>query len=343
MYTRKVMLLQTNSYVVPKDKRNEHARLVRRFRQSLAKLGCEHFEVYEQVSQNWGGQDSGGRFVQIMRFRDRRHQLDVQAAERSDPAAQALIQEFCELINFPFQQQQGLFAVGFYNSVLPAISHREPESVDEAGIAGADPSAPGQPPEPGVPPSVVAPASPAGGEEPWQSAARDVSARRPSVAPVFFESTVAEPISKPAVPAADPAQGEDELDMHLNERSDPHLMNLTDLPFSEDQESPGRFDAEADVEQTMGSKQPAEAQDATVTLERAEPHFSEDAYETLENDHLEGHDNIEPTASAGGGLLEDPTGHPHMRIAGDDLSEERLEESDVELFEPEAPVSPFGN
>jgi hypothetical protein len=48
----------------------------------------------------------------------------VQAAERNDAAAQALINEFCELINFPYQQQQGLFAVGFYHSVLPVASPR---------------------------------------------------------------------------------------------------------------------------------------------------------------------------------------------------------------------------
>jgi hypothetical protein len=121
------MLLQTNSYIVPKDKRAEHARLVRRFRQTLARLGCDHFEAYEQVGANWGSGETTGRYVQIMRFRDRKHQLSVQAAERNDPGAQALIQEFCELINFPYQQQQGLFAVGFYQSVLP-ISTRQATS-----------------------------------------------------------------------------------------------------------------------------------------------------------------------------------------------------------------------
>ena len=113
------MLLQTNSYVVPKEKRSEHARLLRRFRQTLARLGCDHFEVYEQVGANWSSGEPTGRYVQIMRFRDRRHQQAVQAAERVDPGAQALIAEFCALINFPYQQQQGLFAVGFYTSVLP--------------------------------------------------------------------------------------------------------------------------------------------------------------------------------------------------------------------------------
>lgn len=126
------MLLQTNSYVVPKDKRSEHARLLRKFRQSLARLGCDHFEVYEQVGSNWSNGETTGRFVQIMRFRDRKHQLAVQSAERNDPAAQQLIQEFCQLINFPYQQQQGLFAVGFYSSALPVAPLRAAGAAAEA-------------------------------------------------------------------------------------------------------------------------------------------------------------------------------------------------------------------
>ena len=113
------MLLQTNSYIVPKERRAEHARLMRRFRQILNNLGCDNFEVYEQVGSNWSNTETSGRFVQIMRFRDRKHQLAVQNAERSDPAAQQLIAEFVELVNYPYQQQQGQFAIGFYSSVLP--------------------------------------------------------------------------------------------------------------------------------------------------------------------------------------------------------------------------------
>jgi hypothetical protein len=113
------MLLQTNSYVVPKDRRSEHTRLLRKFRQTLLRLGCDSFEVYEQVGPNWAAGEATGRFVQIMRFRDRAQQQAVQEGEKSDPIAQQLIQEFCALINFPYQQQQGLFAVGFYNSALP--------------------------------------------------------------------------------------------------------------------------------------------------------------------------------------------------------------------------------
>jgi hypothetical protein len=149
------MILQTNSYIVPREKRAEHARLLARFRKSLAKLGCDHFEAYEQVGSNWNTAETPGRFVQIMRFRDRKHQQQVQAAERSDPMAQQLIKEFCELINFPYQQQQGLFVVGFYNSVLAAGPNQLPgEMIDATAtssqgavgvpdcepIAGAEPS-----------------------------------------------------------------------------------------------------------------------------------------------------------------------------------------------------------
>ena len=140
------MLLQTNSYVVPKEKRAEHARLMRRFRQVLNRLGCDNFEVYEQVGANWSNTQTSGRFVQIMRFRDRRHQLAVQNAERSDPAAQELIAEFCELVNYPYQQQQGQFAVGFYSSVLPVGPARAAEppadevQADEAAAVAATPS-----------------------------------------------------------------------------------------------------------------------------------------------------------------------------------------------------------
>jgi len=129
------MLLQSNSYVVPKEKRAEHARLVRRFRQTLNRLGCDQFDVFEQVGPNWSTGETTGRFVQMMRFRDRRHQLAVQNAERQDPTTQQLIAEFCELINFPYQQQQGLFAVGFYQSVLPVSPARPGGGIDDATLS----------------------------------------------------------------------------------------------------------------------------------------------------------------------------------------------------------------
>ena len=125
------MLLQTNSYIVPRDKRMDHARLLRRFRQTLMRLGCDHFEVYEQVGSNWNANEATGRFVQIMRFRDRAHQSAVHAAEQNDQAAQTLIRDFCDLINFPYQQQQGLFAVGYYTSFM------KPATVGRSEMAGA--------------------------------------------------------------------------------------------------------------------------------------------------------------------------------------------------------------
>jgi hypothetical protein len=140
------MLLQTNSYIVPKDKRAEHARILRRFRQTLLRLGCDHFEVYEQVGANWNTGETTGRFVQILRFRDRKHQLAVQTGERSDPQAQQVVREFCELINFPYQQQQGLFAVGFYTSFLRMPPQRTvtaelgQEETAEIGAAHVDPT-----------------------------------------------------------------------------------------------------------------------------------------------------------------------------------------------------------
>lgn len=109
------MLLQTNSYIVPKDKRTEHARLLKRFRQVMERLGCDRFEWFEQAGPEWSG-EVGGRFVQMMRFRDRDHQLAVRAAEQTDPGAQDLVREFCELVNYSYQQQQGLATTAFYRA-----------------------------------------------------------------------------------------------------------------------------------------------------------------------------------------------------------------------------------
>ena len=112
------MLLLTNSYVVPREKRDEHARLVKRFRHILASVGCDQFEVYEQVGPNWAGAESSGRFVQLIRFKDHRHHQSVHEAEQSNPDAQAIIREFCDLVNLPYQEHQGLFAVAHYASVF---------------------------------------------------------------------------------------------------------------------------------------------------------------------------------------------------------------------------------
>ncbi len=132
------MLLQTNSYIVPKDKRAEHARLMQRFRQCFKRLGSV-LEVYEQTGPNFSG-DAGGRFVQIMRFRDRHHQQEVQALEQKDAVAQQLIADFCRLVNLAYQQQHGLYSATYYVGVLrdrPSdkpellVSGEGPETVDQ--------------------------------------------------------------------------------------------------------------------------------------------------------------------------------------------------------------------
>lgn len=111
------MLLQTNSYIVPKEKRTEHARLIKRFRALMHRLGCEDFDVCEQTGPNWVV-ETGGRFVQLMRFRDEAHQKAVRDAEQSDPSAQDLVREFCELVDYSYQQQQGLATTAFYRSLF---------------------------------------------------------------------------------------------------------------------------------------------------------------------------------------------------------------------------------
>lgn len=110
------MLLQTNSYFVPKEKRTEHARLVKRFRALMLKLGCEDFDVCEQTGPNWTS-ELHGRFVQLMRFRDEAHQRAVREAEQSDASAQDLVREFCELVDYGYQQQQGMATTAYYRSL----------------------------------------------------------------------------------------------------------------------------------------------------------------------------------------------------------------------------------
>ena len=88
------MLLQTNSYIVPADRKADHARLIRRFRQTLSRIGCDQFEVYEQVGPNWSP-GSTTRYVQLMRFRDRQHQQAVQAAE---PERSGIAADYCRIL-----------------------------------------------------------------------------------------------------------------------------------------------------------------------------------------------------------------------------------------------------
>jgi hypothetical protein len=109
------MLLLTNSYNVPADKRTEHTRLAKRFQQAMARLGCEDFEVFEQTGLNWSNETTG-RFVQIMRFRDLAHFQQVQDAEQHDPAAREIIGQFLDLVGFAEQVAQKQAFTSYYQS-----------------------------------------------------------------------------------------------------------------------------------------------------------------------------------------------------------------------------------
>lgn len=128
------MLLQTNSYIVPAEKRDEHAGLMKRFAQILRRLGCDRFDVLEQLGPNWSPGDVG-RCVQLMHFRDRNHQQQVQLAEASDAEAQALIAEFVDLLDINYQQDQGYFATGYYESILPGGSVSSHSAVTPTSVA----------------------------------------------------------------------------------------------------------------------------------------------------------------------------------------------------------------
>jgi hypothetical protein len=247
------MLLQTNSYVVPKERRSEHARIVRRFKQALQRLGCDQFEVYEQAGANWAADEGSGRFVQIMRFRDRRHQLAVQAAERNDPVAQAIIAEFCELINFQYQNQQGLFAIGYYTSILNSGRDREAEH----SVAASEMVPPSKvaPPHPhsAVLDSVLAQAEP-GHVEPPVPPTEIIEQATALMDVPFADVPMHEPagtVNEPITTEAHPVNGSalsHEPSPHPN-GADPHasareLDQMIRRHFGDDAESNGTFSAE---------------------------------------------------------------------------------------------------
>ena len=265
------MLLQTNSYIVPPDRRVEHARIVRRFRQTLLRLGCATFEVYEQVGANWSAGESSGRFVQIMRFTDRKQQMAVQQAERHDPAAQAVIAEFCELINFSAQQQQGLFALGFYTSVLSS-STRKLGTDDEETDAGEPVTTIATQPQPAAAVPPPAPMTMAQSQpqpqpqpqpqlEPQPESDRRVSAPTLPVAPLAasnFEDSTATP---PVVTAA-PAPADDTLPLHpaLAEPMDAQAfesMLELDLATDGDTDLESKLPAGTDPDRAFGEEPPA--------------------------------------------------------------------------------------
>jgi hypothetical protein len=261
------MLLQTNSYIVPKEKRAEHSRLIRRFRQTLLRLGCDHFEVYEQVGSNWSNSESAGRYVQILRFLDRKHQLAVQAAERSDPTAQAVIADFCDLINFPYQQQQGLFAVGFYTSVLPVAPKRgargelvstvEHEVINDPEAEMPYPgSSDGPPLEEGAADPIADPiaSEPAMVDQPREQFEELAEEPMETSTDILAESSVAEPLEEPIVETNHHAIDSEnaEAEQKSESKSDNDFMKLVggDLGEELDDDSANGFIASEFLDET---------------------------------------------------------------------------------------------
>ena len=204
--------------------------------------------MYEQVGANWTSGEPTGRYVQIMRFRDRRHQLAVQQAERTDPVAQQIIADFCQLINFPYQQQQGLFAVGFYNSVLPVAPSRPQaaeapaEAVAEAPAEAAEVLAAEEPATPAPPEEMAAPDEPtepveefsaepvategAAAEEVEDVAALEVpepSADAADAEPVMTVTAEADPAEAPQAAAPSEDEGMAEVDDVVEPHEEPAL------------------------------------------------------------------------------------------------------------------------
>lgn len=106
------MLVQTHSYLLKPELREEHARLTARMAAVLARLGCVAFEVLEQVDDV--GQPTG-RVVQILRFRNSRHHREVQSAEAADAEAQQLVRRFAHLIDHAGQLAAGTFQMRYYH------------------------------------------------------------------------------------------------------------------------------------------------------------------------------------------------------------------------------------
>ncbi|MDB5355987.1 MAG: hypothetical protein JWN24_2440 [Phycisphaerales bacterium] len=289
------MLLQTNSYIVPKEKRVQHARLMRRFRQTMHRLGCDQFEAYEQVAANWNAAGESGRFVQIMRFRDRRHQQAVQIAEREDPGAQQLIAEFCNLINLPYQHQHGYFATGFYTSVpgvapAPIEEYYEDEVVEEeaaapeaqaAGVAYAQPTAEaGEATEPAhdehTPAEEFAQSQPAFGQAHPEGQER--AAREAQAVPDSLPEETARPLTEGAV-ATDATETEISDEAAAPEMDQPAgeglLAEASDLKSDHDAPAPEHVALADDFDALLDSElKPAsgESDSAAITAETPEVH-----------------------------------------------------------------------
>ncbi len=114
------MLLQTNSYLVPRDRLRAHDLLMSRFRQCFERMGLpsSDFDVFRQAGEGFTSDRTtpGVRCVQMMRFRDRDHFNTVRQTEEGDAEAKRLVDELCRLVDLPAQQRTGHFGGAFYTA-----------------------------------------------------------------------------------------------------------------------------------------------------------------------------------------------------------------------------------
>jgi hypothetical protein len=111
------MLLQTNSYLVPRDRIRAHDDLMRRFRSCFSRLGLEtqQFEVLRETGPEFSTpRTSAVRHVQVVRFRDKDQYDLIHDAEAADPEAQELVAEFARLVELEAQQRRGHFVGTYY-------------------------------------------------------------------------------------------------------------------------------------------------------------------------------------------------------------------------------------
>ena len=134
------MLIQTQSYLVPADVRGDHARLLRQIRVCMRRLGGT-IEFYEEEV---GGRGRG-RFVHLMRFRDRGHLQAVRHAEEDDDKAQRLIRRLSELVDLPRQVETGTFTHSLLGECGPC--HVDEAEVTRAAVEAETVAAAGAPAE----------------------------------------------------------------------------------------------------------------------------------------------------------------------------------------------------
>ncbi len=125
------MLLQTNSYLVPRDRMAAHDELMRRFAACFARLGVAEgaFELFRQTSAEYRPDTAAAaqRVTQILRFDDRKQQEAVHEAEAHDAEAAALVGELRKLVDLDEQAARGHFTSSYYASV--PLARDEPEQV----------------------------------------------------------------------------------------------------------------------------------------------------------------------------------------------------------------------